>query len=78
MQYVSHSSYLVARLIYIYWSVPVEIPQEACCSPLLYLASLFPLKNTAGGSLLSMLTTQNTLINMKEVTISLNEVSTKV
>ena len=27
-----------------------------------------PLQHTAGGSLLSMLTTQNTLINMKEVT----------
>ena len=43
--------------------------------PLLYLASLLPppppppsLKHTTGGSLLSMLTTQNTLINMKEVT----------
>ena len=34
-----------------------------------------PPSNTAGGSLL---TTQNTLINMKESLISLNEVSTKV
>ena len=42
--------------------------------PLLYLASLLPPppppppKHTAGGSLLSMHKTQNTLINMTEVT----------
>ena len=48
---------------------------EACCSPLLYLASLLPpppppppnKKLTPGGSLLSILKTLNTLINMKEV-----------
>ena len=48
----------------------------ACClvtkagSPLLYLASLLPPppQHTPGGSLFSMLTTQNTLINMKEAT----------
>ena len=43
--------------------------------PLLYLASLLPpppppppLQHTPGGSLFSMLRTQNTLINMKEAT----------
>ena len=48
----------------------VTKPGSLLLPPLLYLASLLPppLQHTPGGSLLSMLKTLNTLINMKEVT----------